>query len=95
MIIKLSKPHNFEGAEYTEIDMDLDSLTGNDIEEAQRLVTLEKKGGSVMPEFNKAYCAQIAAQSSKQPVELIRSLPVRDYNKVTSEVQDFLLDGAL
>lgn len=31
MDIKLSHPYDFEGKEYTEINLDLDSITGRDI----------------------------------------------------------------
>lgn len=95
MKITLSKPHMFEGKEYAEIDMDLDGLTGNDIEDAQNILTIEKNATSALPEFSKAYCAHIASRAAKLPVEMIRSLPVFDYNKVTGAVQDFLLLGAL
>jgi hypothetical protein len=94
-VVKFSKPHNYEGKEYAEIELDLDALTGNDIEQAQQLLVVEKKAVPGLPEFSKAYCAQVAALAAKQPVELIRSLRLKDYNQVIGEVQDFLLDGAL
>lgn len=93
MEIKFKKPFNFEGQEYESITLDLDALTGGDIEEAQFLVTMDKKSSGGVPELNKAFCAQVAALASKKPVEFVRALPAKEYAKVTLEVQTFLLDG--
>ncbi|MDR1471570.1 MAG: phage tail assembly protein [Synergistaceae bacterium] len=94
MYIKFNAPFNFEGEEHDGVELNLDGLTGNDIEKAQTMILMERKTGSNIPEFSKAYCAQVAALSAKKPVEFFRSLPVREYTKVTLEVQNFLLDGA-
>lgn len=93
MKIKFKKLFRFEGEELDGLDIDLDSVSGNDLEEAQRLVVVEKKSVTNMPEMNRAYCAQVAALASKKPVELIRSLPAVDYIAVVVEVQNFLLNG--
>jgi hypothetical protein len=94
MYVKFKNPYNFEGAEHDGVDLNLDELTGNDLEKAQELVSATRKsGGSNVPEFNKAYCSQVAALAAKKPVEFFRGLPVREYVKVTFEVQNFLLDG--
>ena len=93
MYIKFRNKFIFEGAEFESIDLNLDSLTGNDLEKAQELVAQDKKTGSSVPEFNKAYCAQVAALAAKQPVEFIRALPAKEYVRITLEVQNFLLDG--
>jgi hypothetical protein len=95
MYVKFKNPFNFEGVDHEGIDLDLDSLSGNDLEKAQDLaLTARKVGGAAILEFNKAYCAQVAALAARQPVEFIRALPVREYVTVTLAVQAFLLDGA-
>ncbi|MDR1516433.1 MAG: phage tail assembly protein [Synergistaceae bacterium] len=94
MYVKFKDPFVFEGEECDGVDLDLDRLTGNDLEKAQEIVLGQKKMTSNMPEFSKSYCAQVAALAAKKPVEFFRALPVREYVKVTIEVQNFLLDGA-
>jgi hypothetical protein len=94
MHVQFKKPFNFEGEEYGGVDIDLDSLSGDDLERAQELISLERKTGGVVPEFSKAYLAQVAALAAKKPVEFFRALPARESVKVTIEVQNFLLDGA-
>jgi hypothetical protein len=93
MHIKFKVPFSFEGEEYEGVDLDLDGLAGDDLEKAQEIVSVTGKTVGNVPEFSKAYCAQIAALSSKKPVEFFRSLPAREYIKVTLVVQNFLLDG--
>lgn len=93
MEIKFEKPFVFEGQEYESLDFDLESLTGNQLEDAQRFVMLENKVVGNVPAFNPAYIAQVAALAAKKPVELIRALPAPKYTQITFEVQNFLFDG--
>ncbi|GHV50428.1 hypothetical protein FACS1894216_02610 [Synergistales bacterium] len=93
MLIKFKKPVKFEGEEYSEVDLDLDALTGNDLEKAQEILTAARKGGAGLPEFSKAYLSQVAALAAKKPVEFFRALPCYEYVRVTLAVQNFLLDG--
>ena len=94
MYVKFKAPYFFEGTEYEGIELDIDGLTGNDLEKALEILSAEKKAFIRLPEFDKSYCAQVAALASKKPAVFFRSLPVREYVKVTLEVQNFLLDGA-
>ena len=73
--------------------VNLESLTGNQLEDAQRFVMLENKVVGNVPAFNPAYIAQVAALAAKKPVELIRALPAPKYTQITFEVQNFLFDG--
>lgn len=90
MIIKLSKPFIFEGKEYTELNLDLDSLNGNDMLSAEKEAKVIA-GPSPVPELSKPFLAVIAAKAAKVPVDMIMALPGKDFSKVTIEVQDFLL----
>jgi hypothetical protein len=94
MYVKFKKTYNFEGTDYEGIDLDLDKLTGEDIEKAVEILAAARRPIGTLPEFSKAFCAQIAAIASNVPVEFIRRLPVREYVRVTLEAQNFLLDGA-
>lgn len=95
-LIKFKKPYNFEGKEYSEIDLNLDALTGTNIEEAEMQFTTQNPTVAVqtpLKEMSKGFQCVIAAKSSKQPVEFFKGLPARDYVKVTQRVQTFLLGG--
>ena len=54
MKITLKKPIHFEGEEIKELDMDLDSLTGRDMIEAQKEI---QSMDVPVQEFNKEYLA--------------------------------------
>lgn len=94
--IKLSKSIQFEGKEYKELVLDLDSLTGNDIELAESQFIAQNPqiaAQTPMKELSKGFQAIVAAKAAKVPVELIKSLSGPDYTKTTTKVQTFLLGG--
>ncbi len=90
MKIKLSNSINFEGTDYTELDLDFESLTGRDLINAEveaRMIA----GPSPLSELSKPYNAVIAAKAAKVPVELVIDLKAKDFTVVTMEAQNFLL----
>ncbi len=88
MQITLSHPVNYKDTELHTLDLDLDSLTGNDLIAVED--TLRASGQVNL--FSQSYFAAIAARSAHIPVEVLKGLPVKDFMKVTSEVINFLGD---
>ena len=85
MQITLSHPVSYKDTQLDSIELDLDSLTGNDliaVEEALRA------SGQVHM-FSQAYFAAIAARSAHLPLEVLKSLTIKDFMKVTTEVINF------
>ncbi|TEB13362.1 phage tail assembly protein [Pelotomaculum propionicicum] len=90
--ITLSRPFTFEDKEYTEINLDLDSLTGRDLIDSEReAVVVVGPSSSPVVELSKPYSAALAAKAAKVPIEMILELPARDFTMITMTVQDFLL----
>lgn len=90
MRVDFNKPVNFEGKEYSGLDLDLEGLTGKD------LVTAAKEAKAIgvinpVQEFCPVYLACVAARAAKVPVEMIESLPAKDFTEVKASVQNFLL----
>ena len=88
--VDLSNVFTFEGKTYTSLDLDLENLTGKQMIEAAK----EAKGiGIVNPvqEFCPVFLACVAAKAAKVPVDLIESLPAKDFTVVKTTVQNFLL----
>lgn len=88
--VVLSKPVTFDGVEYGFLSLNYDDLTGQDIINA----TKEAKAlgdDSPVAELSKTYLAVIVAKAAKVPVDMILSLPAKDFTKATMFVQDFLL----
>lgn len=90
MQITLSHPVNYKDTELRTLELDLDSLTGNDLIAVED--TLRASGQVNL--FSQSYFAAIAARSAHIPVEVLKGLPVKDFMKVTSEVINFLGDTA-
>lgn len=89
--IVLSRPFTFDGKEYTELILDLDSLTGRDLLKAEAEARIIS-GPSPVSEFSKSYNAVVAAKAAKVMVDMIFDLPAKDFTRVTLLVQDFLLE---
>lgn len=89
--IIFSKPFTYEGKEYTELILDLNSLKGKDLMNATK--EMRALGDvSPVPELSKAYLAVVAAKAAKAPVDLILELPGKEFSKVTLVVQNFLFE---
>lgn len=89
-VIPLRSPVKFEDIEKTELILDLDSLTGEDLAAAEAAMSLE---GVVMvvAETSKRYHMHVAAKAAGVPVEFIKRLKAPDATKVTMAVQNFLM----
>ena len=91
----LKKPVTCDGEVITEIHLDLDGLSAQDLEKAERIARglLQKKESMNVPETNKKYQACVAAKACGHTVDFIRSLGAKDYTQVCLLVMNFLLDG--
>ena len=93
-VFVFSRPVEFEGTEYKQIDFDLESLTGNDMLAVERQFLASGVNQSVMvKEFNKEYQALVAARAAKLPFEFFQSIGARDFSRVTIAVQNFFLEA--
>lgn len=90
MNIILKKAIQYDGEQITELKLDLDSLTGQDMLDA------EKEAGvgefTPMKEFNKGHLAVLAAKACGMPSDLMPLLGLRDFSKITMAVQNFLFN---
>jgi len=91
LLIKLKKPFEFEGEEYTEIDLTaLENITGLDLIKAKRQYAAA--GGTAMvASTDMEYCLMVAAVGTKKPIEFFQSLSGPVMNKVYMRVMGFLM----
>lgn len=88
--LKLKKPIMIDGEERTEIEYDLEALTGNDIQQATK--ELNKSGIMVTTiELDSNYHAALFAKSADLMFEDMNRLSAKDYAKATTLVRDFFL----
>lgn len=94
MKIKLKKAIEYKSAEYKEIDMDLDALTGAQLIKAKGQLSVQPNQpinlDTIAPQLSMEFQARIAAEASGVPYEVIQALPAKDFVQVTNAVRDFL-----
>ena len=86
----LSKEYEFEGQKYTEIELNLDVLTGKDVSAVKREWA---RAGNISPlvAVDTDFCVYLAAKAAKPPIEFMENLPAKDYCAIGQEVSNFLL----
>ena len=89
MKIEFKKAVNLSGKNIKELNLDLEKLTGNDLIEAEKEVMISDNTPLVM-DFNRSFLITIAAKAAGLPAEALKSLNIRDFSKITGEVQRFL-----
>lgn len=90
MIHVFSKPYVFEDEEVKEIEIDLDSLKGSDIEAAKKEFSKEGHFSAILG-ADPVFCMMLAARLTKRPKEFFDDLPGKDYLAISQEIQNFLL----
>ena len=89
-ILKLKKPLMVDGEEKTEIEYDLEALTGNDVQQAS--IELTKRGiMATTIELDSNYHAALFAKASGLMFEDMNRLSAKDYANATNEVRNFFL----
>lgn len=90
MIHTFAKEYTFEDKTYTEIDIPLEKLEGNDIEAIQKQW---RAAGNIasLPVLDMAFCSRCAATATHLPLEFFEHLPAREYILLTQKVSNFFL----
>lgn len=90
MRYEFKKPYEFEEVTYTELEYDLDALTGADISAAKRQYAAAGNF-SPIPTTDSDFCVYILARVTKKPLEFFTEMPARDYCALTQQVSNFLM----
>lgn len=91
MKVKLNKKVLHKDKELTELDLNLDELTGLDLLDCEQAV-IKSGRQSLLNDFSKAYLIQVAARACKMPAELLESLGAKDFTNITNLTQNFLFN---
>jgi hypothetical protein len=88
-VVKFRKPYQFEGQEYTEVDLSgLDKLTVKDLVEADRHFATSGQA-AVVNEMSVGYACIIAAKVTDKPVEFFENLPAAEGIVIKNMVTGF------
>ncbi len=89
MKITLTKPLKYRDAELDTLDLELDSLTGQDLLDVEDALRLS---GQAVNMYSQGYFAAIAAKALHIPGEVLRTLPLKDFLRLVNAVIFFLND---
>ena len=93
-VYTLSRPFEFEGETHTDLLLDFDKLSGQDLTDAIREMkaTGYLSAQDVIPlmEMHKPYQAFVAAKAADVFPGLIFALPAKDFSKITTRAMVFL-----
>lgn len=88
-LIKFNKPYEFEGKEYTEVDLSgLENLKARDLSEAEKIF-VSSGNVAVVNEMSVGYACIIASKATKLPIEFFEQLPAKESVKVKNVVTGF------
>lgn len=78
MKIALTKPYNFEGKEYTELEIDFESLTGRQVSQAKRefIRSGNFAGGNIM-QADMDFCVYLRPRPLISRLSLWKACPPR------------------
>ena len=89
MIITLSTPLKYKDSQLSQLDLDLHTLTGRDLINAEE--TLKRSGVQVAAwEFSRQFLLEVAAKALHMPSEVLKDLSAGDFTRVINEVLSFL-----
>ena len=86
MKLTLSRPVSYKDTELHELDVDLDTLTGNDLITAENNFRRANPDGQL---FGSVHMLYIAARACSVPAETLKALNARDYMRLVNEVYAF------
>ena len=87
---KFKKPFKYEGKVYVTLDFHFGKLTGHDMTKIEQ--ELQDENTFVMAsEVSKTFQCKLAARAARIGSDVIMSMPLPDFNKITNEVRNFLV----
>lgn len=90
----LKTPFEYEGNVYETIDFDYGKLTGDDAVAIEQEIQDESgKFEYVVPVFSKDYQVRLAAHASGIAANVLRAMPLKEFNKITNSARSFLLSS--
>ena len=89
MKLALSKKFAFKDKDYTEFDLSLDTLTGQDLIDVEE--DLKRKGITINAwEYSRTYLISVAARALRIPADALKALPAKDFTALINETLGFL-----
>ena len=95
LIVKFRRPYQFEGQEYTQVDLSgLEDVSAGTLQNVGRALLKKRPGLNPSTiEMTMDYANMLAARVTSLPVEFFERLPGKDGMKIKTTVVGFLYGG--
>ncbi len=94
MLRKLSKVYTYEGKEYLELNLDLEDMTTEQYEQAEREFKALNPAFNGALESETGFIKLVLTKAGKLPHGFFDKLPAYEFVKLKYAVQTFLLTGS-
>lgn len=90
-VLVLSKPINFEGKEYKEIDLsNLENMTTKHLKQARRMMNANGASLDIFSDRSVEFATYLASIVTGYPVSFFDAIPAKDGMELKNRVSDFL-----
>lgn len=89
-VLELAKPYTHEDKTYDKFVFDFESLTGADMIDIETEMAAMGEF-ALSPEISLSFLCRMAAKAARVGSDVILYLPLRDFGKVKSKAQSFLI----
>lgn len=93
MKIDLSKAYNFNGKEYTFLNLNVEEMTGKDLLQCEREFKARSKDTGAIKELEDSWALTVAAKAAGMKYGDFLPLSAVDYLKVVGQIKLFLNKG--
>ena len=91
-IHKFQKPFTFEGKKFEKLDFHFERLTGKDMIAIE--TEMQAMGEyALAPEISRGFQCRMAAKAGNVGADVLESMPLPDFNKITNAARDFLISS--
>lgn len=91
-IHKFKKPFKYEGKNYTTINFYFGKLTGSDMLKIENEMQANNEY-AIDPLLSRSFLSKMASKASGVSSDVIESIPLQDFNKITNAARNFLIDA--
>lgn len=89
-VINLAKPYTYEDKTYNKFVFDFEGLIGEDLVDIETEMTAVGEF-ALSPEISTSFLYRLAAKAAGVGSDVILHLPIREFGKVKSKAQNFLV----
>lgn len=88
---KFKKPFEYEGKKYETLNFYFERLTGEDMLDIETEMQ-DNNEYALAPEISRKFQIMMASKAANIGSDVLRKLPLPDFNKITNEARRFLID---